>query len=208
MEQEKNDTEAERPKQDKTKEEIAVVLDFLPNGYPYDDRPMYMKNAVAQAVGREHFILLELVPKKGIHLQPFEEVYIGEGKRDKIRFIRGQLEYRDLTSMAKNMLPEMVEKLVRKNEQRFVEFFNKGTIVTPRMHQFQLLPGVGKKHMMDILDERSKKPFISFTEISERVKLFPDPVKTIVRRVLQELEGEEKYYLFAMRQRKMEMGRF
>ena len=110
--------------------------------------------------------------------------------------------------MAKNMLPEMVEKLVRKNEQRFVEFFNKGTIVTPRMHQFQLLPGVGKKHMMDILDERSKKPFISFTEISERVKLFPDPVKTIVRRVLQELEGEEKYYLFAMRQRKMEMGRF
>ena len=62
--------------------------------------------------------------------------------------------------------------------------------------------------MMDILDERSKKPFISFTEISERVKLFPDPVKTIVRRVLQELEGEEKYYLFAMRQRKMEMGRF
>ena len=186
------------------KESTCIVLDFLPNGY--SDRRH--TEPVAQAIGTSFFSLLELVTRENVSLTQEEEVYIGEGKRDKIRFIRGQLEYRDLTSMAKNMLPEMVEKLVRKNEQRFVEFFNKGTIVTPRMHQFQLLPGVGKKHMMDILDERSKKPFISFTEISERVKLFPDPVKTIVRRVLQELEGEEKYYLFAMRQRKMEMGRF
>ena len=104
MEQEKKDQEAERPKQDKTKEEIAVVLDFLPNGYPYDDRPMYMKNAVAQAVGREHFILLELVPKKGIHLQPFEEVYIGEGKRDKIHHIMGKIPLDKLTATAKSEL--------------------------------------------------------------------------------------------------------
>jgi len=183
------------------KESTCIVLDFLPNGY--SDRRH--TEPVAQAIGTSFFSLLELVTRENISLIQEEEVYIGEGKRDKIRFIRGQLEYRDLTSMAKNMLPEMVEKLVRKNEQRFVEFFNKGTIVTPRMHQFQLLPGVGKKHMIDILAERSKKPFISFTEISERVKLFPDPVKTIVRRILQELEGEEKYYLFAMRQRRVDM---
>ncbi len=186
------------------KESTCIVLDFLPNGY--SDRRH--TEPVAQAIGTSFFSLLELVTRENISLTQEEEVYIGEGKRDKIRFIRGQLEYRDLTSMAKNLLPEMVEKLVRKNEQRFVEFFNKGTIVTPRMHQFQLLPGVGKKHMIDILAERSKKPFTSFTEISERVKLFPDPVKTIVRRVLQELEGEEKYYLFAMRQRRMETGRY
>jgi len=66
------------------KEENVIVLDFLPNGYPFDDRPMYMKTPIAQALGKEHFVLLELVPKKGIHLQPFEEVYIGEGKRDKV----------------------------------------------------------------------------------------------------------------------------
>lgn len=180
------------------KESTCIVLDFLPNGYA-DRRHT---EPIAQAIGTSFFSLLELVTRENVSLAQEEEVYIGEGKRDKIRFIRGQLEYRDLTSMAKNMLPEMVEKLVRKNEQRFVEFFNKGTIVTPRMHQFQLLPGVGKKHMIDILAER-KKPFASFTDISERVKLFPDPVKIIVRRVLQELEGDEKYYLFAIRQRRM-----
>ena len=53
-------------KMERTKEENAIVLDFLPNGYPLDERPMYMKTPVAQAIGREHFILLELVPKKDI----------------------------------------------------------------------------------------------------------------------------------------------
>ena len=48
----------------KTKEEIAIVLDFLPNGYPFDKRPSHRKTAIAQALGKEHLILLELVPKE------------------------------------------------------------------------------------------------------------------------------------------------
>ena len=67
-------------KMEKTKEENAIILDFLPNGYPLDERPMYMKTPVAQAIGKEHFVLLELVPKKEVYLQLYEEVYIGEGK--------------------------------------------------------------------------------------------------------------------------------
>ena len=180
------------------KEMNCIVLDFLPNGYA--DRRQ--REPIAQALGANFFSLLEVVPRENVSLSQGEDAYIGDGKRDKIRFIRGQLEYRDLTNMSRNMLPEVVEKLVRQDEQRFVEFFNKGTIVTPRMHQFQLLPGVGKKHMQDILAERSKKPFASIMDIRERVKLFPDPVKTVVQRVLVELEGNEKYYLFAVRQQR------
>ena len=69
-----------------SREEKAMVLDFLPNGYPFDTRPAHIKTPIAQAIGKEHFVLLELVPKKGIFLQPNEDVYIGEGKRDKIYF--------------------------------------------------------------------------------------------------------------------------
>ena len=46
------------------------MLDYLPHGYPFDTRPMHMKTSIAQALGKNHFILLELVPKKGIFLQP------------------------------------------------------------------------------------------------------------------------------------------
>ncbi len=180
------------------KELNCIVLDFLPSGYA-DRRHT---EPIAQAIGTSFFSLLELVAREGATLKQEEDVYIGEGKRDKIRFIRGQLNYNDLTNMSRNVLPEIVEKLVKQNEGKFVEFFNKGTIITPRMHQFQLLPGIGKKHLSDILDERSKKPFESFEDISSRVKLFPDPIKTIVRRILDELEGDQKYYLFALRQRR------
>lgn len=180
------------------KEETCIILDFLPTGYPDRRHP----EPVAQAVGTGFFSLLEIVPRENTALKPEEEVYIGEGKRDKIRFIKGQLEYNQLTNLAQNTLPETVERLVKKNEPRFVEFFNKGYSITPRMHQFQLLPGVGKKHLIDVLDERRKKPFESFSDISIRVKLFPDPAKVIIRRVLEELRGNEKYYLFTAQPRR------
>ena len=47
-----------------TKEDHAIILDFLPNGYPSDRRPLHQKSPIAQAIGRDHFTLLELVPKK------------------------------------------------------------------------------------------------------------------------------------------------
>ena len=183
-------------KMERTKEENAIVLDFLPNGYPLDERPMYMKTPVAQAIGREHFILLELVPKKGIHLQPYEEVYIGEGKRDKIHHIVGKLPVGKLTRTAKNELDFAVKEIVKKNEMRFVDFFNKAQPLSTRMHQIELLPGVGKKHMWEIINARDEKPFESFDDIKKRVKLMPDPEKIIIRRVVQEIEGEEKHRLF------------
>ena len=46
------------------KEENAIVLDFLPNGYPFDNKPSFRKSAIAQAIGKDHFVLLELIPKK------------------------------------------------------------------------------------------------------------------------------------------------
>ena len=82
-----------------TREETAVVLDFLPNGYSFDKRPIHRKTAIIQAIGKEKFTLLELVPKKGIFVQPYEEVYIGEGKRDKIHHILGKLNMDKLTAI-------------------------------------------------------------------------------------------------------------
>ena len=178
------------------KEENVIVLDFLPNGYPFDERPMYMKTPIAQALGKEHFVLLELVPKKGVHLQPFEEVYIGEGKRDKVHHIVGKLAMSKLTRTAKSELEFAIKDIVKKNEKNFVGFFNRAMPLSTRMHQIELLPGVGKKHMWEIINTRDEKPFESFEDIKKRVKLMPDPEKVVVRRILEELEGNEKHRLF------------
>jgi len=183
-------------KMERTKEENAIVLDFLPNGYALDDRPTYMKTPVAQALGKEHFVLLELVPKRGIHLQLYEEVYIGEGKRDKIHHIVGKIPSSKLTRTADSELEFAVKDIIEKNEKRFIDFFNNARPLSTRMHQIELLPGVGKKHMWEILNAREEKPFENFKDLKKRVKLIPDPEKLIIKRIIEELEGTEKHRLF------------
>lgn len=181
---------------ERTKEEIAIVLDFLPHGYPFNKRPAHIKTPVAQAIGKEHFILLEVAPKREIHLQPHEEVYIGEGKRDKIHHIIGKLLMDKLTVTARNELKYIIKEIVKKNEKRFVDFFNKAQPLSTRMHQLELLPGLGKKHMWEIVDTRKEKSFGSFADMKKRVKLMPDPGKVVVKRIMQELKGKEKHRLF------------
>lgn len=181
---------------EKEKEDKVVVLDFLPNGYALDTRPIHLKTAIAQAIGKKHFVLLELFPKKGIHLQPYEEVYIGEGKREKIHHIVGKLEMDKLTTTAKSELSFVIKDLVEKNQKDFVNFFNNAQPLSTRMHQLELLPGLGKKHMWEIIESRKEKPYENFDDIKKRVKLMPDPEKAIIKRIMLELEGKEKHRVF------------
>jgi putative nucleotide binding protein len=181
----------------KLKEEQAIILDYLPNGYPFDDTPSHRKTAIVQAIGKEHFVLLELVPKKeAAQLQPGEEIYIGEGKRDKIHHILGKLPITKLTATAKAELEYVIDDLVEKNQKKYVDFFNTARPLSTRMHQLELLPGLGKKHMWEIIESRRDKAFENFDDIKKRVKLMPDPKKAILKRVMLELEGEEKHRLF------------
>jgi putative nucleotide binding protein len=63
------------------------------------------------------------------------------------------------------------------------------------MHSVELLPGIGKKLMWDILEERRKAPFTSFQDIAERTQIRA-PKEIIVKRILMELSAEDKYNLF------------
>ncbi len=186
----------EQESQRQMKEEYAIVLDFLPHGYPFDNSPNHRKLSIVQALGKNRFVLLELVPKKDVFLQPLEEVYIGEAKREKIHHIMGKLPVEKLTATAKNELDFVIKDLIIKNEKHFVEFFNKAQPLTTRMHQLELIPGLGKKHMWEIIEKRQEKPFESFQDIKNRVKLMPDPEKAIVKRIIEELLGSEKHKLF------------
>ncbi len=174
------------------KEEYALILDFLPNGYPLEGKMM----PIAQAIGMKHLTLLQLVPRKGVILNLKEEVYIGEGKRDKIYYIFGRLPKDKITETAKMQLTDFVERLVTSQERRFVDFFNNAQPINTRLHQLELLPGFGVKHTQAIISERENKPFENFKEIKQRIPNLPDPAKAIEKRILQELEQMERYNLF------------
>ncbi len=175
------------------KEEQAIILDYLQNGYPLEGKMM----PIAQAIGKNNLTLLELVPRRGVALELGEEVYIGEGKREKIYYILGRLKREKLTEAAKNQLEEHITKLVKENEQKFVDFFNKAQAINKRVHQIELLAGIGKKHMKEILEQREEKEFESFEDMKNRIQNLPDPEKAIQKRILKELTSLERYNLFA-----------
>jgi len=129
-------------------EEYAYVLDHLPRGYPDDTRPIFKKEPLVQAVGDTYFTLLELVPRKGVRFSPQEAIFIGRDRREKIDHVKRRITFDVLSATARSELPFIVEKLVEKSEQRFVDFFNNARPLTTRMHSLELLPGIGKKLMI------------------------------------------------------------
>jgi putative nucleotide binding protein len=181
---------------DKKYEDRGIVLDFLPQGNPTDRRPVHLREPLAQIVGDTFFTLLEVVPFRGITLQPQEVVNIGRDGRDKVERIKRRISYEELTPVARTELPIAIKTIVESNPQRFVEFFNRAGPITSRFHALELLPGIGKKLMWAILQEREKQPFQSFEDIENRVKGIQRPLEMIVKRIEMELQGNEKYLLF------------
>lgn len=176
-------------------EEYAYVLDFLSHGRPGAPRTPHTTSGVIQMAGESYFTLLEASPRKDADYNPRDRIFVGKGDRAFVSHVIGRIAYNDLTNTAKVELPGVIELIVKANESFFVNFFNTSQSVTPRMHSLELIPGIGKRLMFQILDIREKYPFKSFQDVEERVNL-KDLVGLISKRVLEELSQEEKYLLF------------
>jgi len=176
-------------------EEYAYLLDELPHGRPGASRPTYHARGIIQIIGETYFTLLEAEPRRDSTFNVQERIYVGKEGRTKVSHILGRITYDELSSAAKAELPTVVETIIKNSGIRFIYFFNSSQPVTPRMHTMELIPGIGKKLMWQILEQRERQPFKSFEDIQERVNI-TDPVKLLTRRVLKELSQEEKYLLF------------
>ena len=187
---------------EKRYEENAYVLDFLPHGKPGfrpTGRAGYHAGALIQCVGAEFFTVLEALVKEGLMLKPGDRVHVGKDSRQEVTYIIGRIGYEELTAAARAELSTVISKIVASREAWFVNFFNTARAITPRMHALELVPGIGKKYMWQVINERQRKPFESFEDLQKRTEL-PNPVKLITKRVMEELEGDSKYRLFTRAQ--------
>lgn len=177
------------------KEDYAIVLDFLPHGKAGEAK----HEPVAQAMGESYFTILELIIKPATPVSMGERIYIGRDQRDKVDHIRGRINYQDLTTAAQNELERNVRTSVSAREKDFVDFVNRAGSINIRSHTLEHLPSIGKKHLQTILDERTKKPFESFQDLQQRVPHLGNPLEIFSQRIIAELKGTEKYYLFVKR---------
>ena len=178
---------------DKKYEEYAYVLDFMPRG-----KSVVIKGRegpMVQAIGEERLTLLELLAMENQDFEIGEKVKIGKEGREKIVSVLGKLTYEELSPEAKSSLPTVVENLVKENETRYVAYFNDLQPLTPRLHGLELIPGIGKTFMKEIVDMREKQPFTSFDDIQKRVGLRV-PAKMIAKRIVEELAGDSRVSIF------------
>lgn len=178
-------------------EDFVFVLDFLPNGRA--DLPSHRRESVAYGIGDSQFTMLELIPKPGATLQVGDRVYIGKDveKRDKIAKVKGRVDYAQLSASSHGELPYVLLKMIKEQEARFVKFFNDAPPITTRYHSLELLPGLGKKTMTGVLDERKKAAFASFEDLKARVSAVHSPEKLIAHRIELELsDPHQKYHIF------------
>lgn len=184
------------------KEEVARVLDYLPYGRTPDTKS-FQKQPLVQGVGEANFVLMEMTPKEGVTPNVGARVYIGTGERDVIDHVNRRIEYAELSNNSKIELPFQIQRIILDNESRFIRFFNNAGPLTTRMHALELLPGIGKKLMWAVLNERKKGPFKDFKDLTERVKGLHNPEKLIAKRVEDELMDERiKYRVFTAEPRR------
>ncbi|WP_439331155.1 DUF655 domain-containing protein [Halobellus inordinatus] len=179
----------------------AVVLDHLPHGRADDDRPRHRKSPLAYALGERDFRLFELTLSDDADISIGDRVVIGPTEaRDAVEGFK-EVQYGDISNTANAELEYAIEEIVDANEQRFVDFYNDAQPITLRLHQLNLLPGIGKKLRNNVLDQRKRGPFESFEDVEERVSGLHRPKEILAERIMEELRDDDlKYKTFVGRE--------
>ena len=181
-------------------EDYAYILDYLPQGLA--DERRFKREPIAYGLGTNQFKLLELSPKPDITLQVGEKVYIGKESemRKKILHVKRRVGYNDLTNAAHSELPFILVEVIKGEPERFLKVYNEAQAITTRLHMLELIPGLGKKTMWAIIEERKKGNFKDFTDLEERVSTLHHPEKLLAKRIELELsDAHQKYHIFVSR---------
>lgn len=190
--------------------DTAIVLDILPSGAPFSlspdvdsqmrrrgIRPIrggYLTMPLVFSLAKNKLFLSVAVMSTETPIKVGEEVDL---TNKEVVSAWARIDRSSLSSAAKSELEDVIDTLITGEEARFIDFFNRAPPITTRLHSLELIPGIGKKHMWEIIEQR-RKPFESLAELKERVPLIPDPKRGLKERILKELQEEEKYYLFVL----------
>jgi predicted nucleic acid-binding OB-fold protein len=192
----------------------TIILDVLPIGAPFalsanaDNqlkkrgiRPVrggYLSLPLAFGVNRDRIFLFVAAAS------PDKKIKVGStvDLEDKTTLTAwARIDYPDLSSAARSELENAIDKIVSESDALFTDFFNRASPITTRLHSLELIPGIGKKHMWEVIESR-RKPFANMDEIKQRLPSIPDPRKGIRARILKELQEDEKYCLFSLPKRR------
>ena len=177
-------------------EDYAYVLDVLTEGRP-DSKRRFRREPVVYGLGIEEFKIFDMKPIPGAAINIGDKCYIGKEteERTQVDHVRARVNYKELTHTAQSELSFVLDEIVSTDESgKFIAFYNNAPPISRRYHALELLPGLGKKTMNLIVQNR---PYENFKEMEAKIPNFRGPEKYISQRIENEIkESDQKYRLF------------
>lgn len=186
----------ERGRKDRTSEKATEnegIVFELGHDFISDSRSTFKKEyPVVYVIGKDYYSILKLYLKRPLTVVVGDLIDLNTKKND-FQLIK-RVTSEKIPKGSEFALEDIVNKLIKEQEPKFVEFFNEAKPITTKLHQLKLLPGVGQKRMWTIIDTRKTQPFQNYSDIEERIGI--DPIPLISGRIMEELKGKERYPLF------------
>ena len=120
-----------------------------------------------------------------------ERIYVGvdSNKRTEIGEILGMAKMSLLSSSAISDLPLVTQMFVEENQTHFIKaFFNIAGPLSLKQHAFELLPGIGKKKALQMVEIRGSSGFSSLEQLNESCAI--DAAELLAKRFVAEIEDK------------------
>ena len=145
---------------------------------------------VIVAISEGQMLLCRLEPKAGIDpLLTTTRVYIGTdaSKRVNVERVLGMTNLGRVANHVKADLPLVIQIFIEENEKHFIDmFFNRAGNMSLKQHSFELLPGVGNKKAMQMVEARGSSGFETLAALNEACGI--DAADLLAKRFHTELD--------------------
>lgn len=113
--------------------------------------------------------VIRLKPKQGSPIQMVgSRIYMGDdpAKREVVQDILGFARIRDLSNAASTEMPIIIQQIIEDSPSVFIDqFFNRAGNLSRKMHAFELLPGVGNKKALEMVNKRGRSGWENFSQL-------------------------------------------
>ncbi|MDA1167539.1 MAG: DUF655 domain-containing protein [archaeon] len=147
---------------------------------------------IITAVSEQQMVLCRLRVKDECGMcSPMQRINIGKHHQDRkeVLHIVGLAKIDRMSSYAVLQLPQVIHHMVLRHESYFLDaFFNVASNISLKMHAFELLPQVGNKKAMQMVDARGSG-FESIESLNEQCNI--DALQLLSQRFLEELKDQD-----------------
>mgnify|MGYP001158510452 CR=1 FL=1 len=148
------------------------------------------KQQVIVALGESKMLLGRYVAKNS-EVGVGDRIYVGvdNARRVDVGEILGMARIDLLSNAATSDLPLIMQIFIEENSKHFIDaFFNRAGPISLKQHAFELLPGIGNKKAMQMVEQRGSSGFSDIEQLNETCNI--DSCELLAKRFVNEIEDK------------------